>query len=128
LVQNIQRDRPRSNRRGVSDVQKDERHRALQRAKVAINYKVKEYGEMIKLNLDSNAKTIELELMLEGEKEPLHVKVNRYELREENGRYYLIAEDIVTSRAWINTVAAQYLHGQKFEIPEEYAKLLKVVV
>jgi hypothetical protein len=96
--------------------------------KAAINYKVKEYGEMIKLNLDSNAKTIELELMLEGEKEPLHVKVNRYELREENGRYYLIAEDIVTSRAWINTVAAQYLHGQKFEIPEEYAKLLKVVV
>ena len=96
--------------------------------KAAINYKVKAYGEMIGLKLDSESKTIALELMLEGEKEPLHVKVNRYELREEGGRYYLTAEDIVTSRAWINTVAAQYLHGQKFEIPAEYAKLLKVVV
>ena len=45
---------------------------------------------MVRLNLDSELKTIELELMLEGEKEPLH--------------------------------------GQKFEISAEYAKLLKVVV
>ena len=96
--------------------------------KIAINRKVKEYGKMIKLNLDSDNKTIELELMLDGEKEPLHVKVNHYKLSHENGRHYLVAEDIVTSRAWINTVASQYLHGQKFEIPEEYAKLLKVVV
>ncbi len=97
-------------------------------ANIAINHKVKEYGKMLKLNLDSESKTIELELMLDGEKEPLHVKVNHYKLNEEQGRHYLVAEDIVTSRAWINTVASQYLHGQKFEIPEEYAKLLKVVV
>ena len=96
--------------------------------KIAINHKVKEYGKMIKLNLDSDNKTIELELMLDGEKEPLHVKVNHYKLSQENNRHYLVAENIVTSRAWINTVASQYLHGQKFEIPEEYAKLLKVVV
>ncbi len=97
-------------------------------AKIAINHKVKEYGRMVKLNLDSKSKTIELELMLDGEKEPLNVKVNHYALSEERGKHYLVAEDIVTSRAWINTVASQYLHGQKFEIPEEYAKLLKVVV
>jgi hypothetical protein len=96
--------------------------------KVVLNTTLKEYGEMIKFNLDSKAKCIELELMLKGEKEPLYVKVKRYELSREGGRYYLIAEDIVTSRAWINTVAEQYLHGQKFEIPEMYAKLLNVVV
>ena len=96
--------------------------------KIAINRKVKEYGKMLKLNLDSKQKSIEIEVMLDGENEPLHVKVNHYKLIEENGRHYLVAEDIVTSRAWINTVASQYLHGQKFEIPEEYAKLLKVVV
>lgn len=97
-------------------------------AKIAINQKVKEYGKMIKLNLDSECKTIELELMLDGEKESLHVKVNHYKLSQEHDRHYLMAEDIVTSRAWINTVSSQYLHGQKFEIPQEYAKLLKVVV
>ena len=96
--------------------------------KVAINHKVKKYGKMLKLNLDSKNKTIELELMLEGEKEPLLVKINNYTLNEENGSFFLVAKDIVTSRAWINTVVEQYLNGHKFEIPQEYAKLLKVIV
>ena len=94
----------------------------------AINHKIKEFGEMLKFNLDSKTKTIELEIMLDGEKEPLHIKVNKYEISEESGKHYLIANDIVTSRAWINTIASQYLSGQKFEIPSEYASILKVVV
>ena len=94
----------------------------------AINYKIKEFGEMLKFNLDSKTKTIELELMLDGEKEPLHVKINNYELREDGGKYYLVANDIITSRAWMNTVASQYLSGQKLEIPAEYAHMLKLVV
>ena len=95
---------------------------------VAINHKIKEFGDMLKFNLDSKSKTIELEIMLDGEKEPLHVKVNSYRLTEENGKHYLVENDIVTSRAWINSVASQYLSGQKFEIPAEYAKMLKLVV
>ena len=94
----------------------------------AINHKIKEFGEMIKFNLDSKSKTIELEIMLDGEIEPLHVKVNNYRLAEENEKHYLVANDIVTSRAWINSVAFEYLSGQKFEIPAEYAKMLKLVV
>jgi len=94
----------------------------------AINYKIKEFGEMIKFNLDSKTKTIELEIMLDGEKEPLNVKVNSYKLTQEDDKYYLVANDIVTSRAWINTVASQYLSGQKFQIPSEYAQMLKLVV
>jgi len=66
--------------------------------------------------------------MLDGEKEPLHVKINNYELREDGGKYYLVANDIITSRAWMNTVASQYLSGQKLEIPAEYAHMLKLVV
>ena len=93
----------------------------------AINYKIKEFGEMLKFNLDSKTKTIELEIMLEGEKEPLNVKVTQYSIKEEEGKHYLVASDIVTSRAWINTMASQYLSGQKFEIPEQYAKILAMV-
>ncbi len=93
----------------------------------AINYKIKEFGEMLKFNLDSKTKTIELEITLDGEKEPLLVKVNSYELTQEDAKHYLVANDIVTSRAWINSVASQYLSGQKFEIPAEYAKMLKLV-
>ena len=95
---------------------------------VAINLKIKEYGEMLKLNLDSQNKTIEFEVMLKGEKEPLKVFVNNYEISEENGKYYLYAKDIKTSREWINIVAENYLKDEKIEIPEKIAKTLQILI
>ena len=97
-------------------------------AKTFIDSQIKEYGKVLKFNLDSKTKSIELEVMLEGEKEPLHVKINRYEMSEEGGKNYIVISDIVTSRAWINTVATQYLQGKKFEIPSEYASMLKMMI
>jgi hypothetical protein len=96
--------------------------------KTAINTQIKEFGRMLKFDLDSKTKSITLEVMLEGEKEPLEVEVSRYELEEENGKYLLKLYGVKTSRAWINTLVARYLEGRKFDIPAEYAKLLKVVI
>ena len=97
-------------------------------AKMAVNTQLKEYGKMLKLNLNSEEKSIELEVMLEGEKEPLTVKVENYALEEEKGKYFLKIYGVETSRAWINTLASSYLEGKSFEIPAEYAKMLKVIV
>jgi hypothetical protein len=97
-------------------------------AKVAMNTQLKEYGKMLKLNLDSKEKSIELEVMLDGEKEPLTVKVDNYALEEDQGKYFLKIYGVQTSRAWINTIASSYLEGKSFEIPAEYAKMLKVIV
>ena len=97
-------------------------------AKIAINTQIKEYGKMLKLNLDSKEKSIELEVMLEGEKEPLSIKVEHYTLEEENGKFFLKIYGVETSRAWINTIASTYLEGKSFEIPAEHAKILKVIV
>ena len=96
--------------------------------KIAINRYLKEYGKMLKLSLDSENKSIDIEVLLEGETEPLSVKVERYELAEENEKYFLKLYGIETSRAWINTVADTYLEGKAFEIPEEHAKMLKMIV
>ena len=96
--------------------------------KQAINYKLKDIGEMRHFTLDSQKRTIELEIMLDGEKEPLHVNVQHYEITQVGEKHYLVAKDITTSRRWINVMAAQYLSGQKFEIPSEYAAMLKLVV
>ena len=96
--------------------------------KIAINNQIKEYGKMLKLNLDSNNKSIEMEVMLEGEKEPLTVNVQKYEMTQEGKKHFLKIQGVKTSRAWINTVASSYLEGKTFEIPAEYANMLKVVV
>ena len=97
-------------------------------AQLAINTYIKEYGEMLKFNLDSKIKSIDMEVMLEGEKEPLSIYIERYEITETNGEYKMRVYGISTSREWINTVASTYLEGKAFDIPAEYAKLLKVVI
>jgi len=94
----------------------------------AINLKIKEYGEMLSLNLDSKNKTIDFEVMLKGEKEPLKVFVKNYEISEENGKYFLYAKDIETSREWINIVAENYLKGEKIELPEKIANMLQILI
>jgi hypothetical protein len=97
-------------------------------AKIAINNQIKEYGKMLKLNLDSEKKSIEMEVMLEGEKESLTVNVQRYEMTQQGDKHFLKIQGVKTSRTWINTVASSYLEGKTFEIPAEYAKMLKVVI
>lgn len=97
-------------------------------AKIAINYQIKKYGKMLKLNLDSKQKSIEIEVMLDGEHEPLLVHVKNYMMVEEGGRHFLKVYGVSTSRAWINTIASSYLEGKSFEIPAEYTKMLKVII
>ena len=80
-------------------------------AKIAINNQIKEYGEMLKLNLDSEKKSIEMEVMLEGEKEPLTVTVEKYAMTQEGEKHFLKIQGVKTSRAWINTVASSYSAG-----------------
>ena len=100
----------------------------LKAARFAINNHIKEYGTMLKLNLNSDTKSIEMEIMLDGEKEPLALKVKKYDMIEENGKHFLKVQGVSTSRAWINVVASTYLEGKRFEIPAEYAAMLKVIV
>ena len=95
--------------------------------KQAVNYKLKEIGEMLKFNLDSERKTIELEILLDGEKETLHVTIHHYAIMQEGDKHFLVAKKIITSRKWMNTMAEQYLAGKKLEIPNEYASMLKLV-
>ena len=83
---------------------------------------------MLNLKLDSKNKTIEFEVELKGEKEPLKVYVNEYVVSEEDGKYYLYAKDIKTSREWINIVAENYLKGEKIEIPEKIAKMIQILI
>jgi hypothetical protein len=97
-------------------------------SKTAANSLMKEYGRMLRLDLDSAKKCISMEVMLEGEAEPLHINISCYELSEEEGEYFLKLYGVETSRTWINTFAAAYLEGKAFKIPAEYAKFLKVVV
>jgi len=94
-------------------------------AQVALNRYISDFGKLLSLRLDSKHKSIALEIMLDGESEPLSVSIAHYKLYEEKGHFRLSVRGITTSRRWLDTVAASYLEGKTFEVPDAYAKIAK---
>ena len=94
-------------------------------ARVAMNQHISEYGEIVKLNLNSKFKTMDMEIQLDGEDECINIQVEHYEITEENT---LRISGVTTSKAWITTLAHTHLEGKFFDVPDEYAKMLKAVI
>ena len=102
---------------------------ALSSAILAIlNAKLKKFGKISNLKLNTKNKKIELKIGLKGELEPLIVTVHRYEIKEVDKKHYLITHNIDTSREWINLVAQEYFSNEKFEIPQKYLKTIKAII
>ena len=97
-------------------------------AQMAINTQIEAYGKVRSLYLDSKNKTIELEVLLEGEHEVLKVHVGHYELTEIDSHHQLKVNRVTISRAWINKLLSTYLERRTFDVPGEYTKMLKVVI
>jgi hypothetical protein len=91
--------------------------------KFAFNLKMQRYAYMLKLDINPEDKTIDLEVLLRGEGTPLQIHIGHYEILTgaESG---IKVSQIHTSREWmtemIQTMAPE--HTVNFN----YAKLLKI--
>jgi len=94
-------------------------------AKIAMNKYMSAYGEIVKLSLNSKFKSMDMEIMLDGEDESVKIQVEHYEITEENS---LRISGVTTSKAWITALAHTHLEGKTFDVPDEYAKMLKAVI
>ena len=93
----------------------------------AFNSRLKKFGKIIHLELESQKRSIEMEILLKGEREPLRAEITRYDILKEEGKYFLTIRKIVTSREWINLLAEEYLEGERIELPEHYGKMLMML-
>jgi hypothetical protein len=83
------------------------------------------YGQATSLKIDSEAKTISLELDLKGEVSPVTIKITDYSITEEAGRFFLGVRHVETSREWLTGLAnSQIGGGKRFEIPEQAGRWL----
>lgn len=82
---------------------------------------------MLNFYIDSRQKTIQFEVFLKGETEPLNVIVQEYEIVSEGAETFIVAKKAVASREWVNTLIHQFVIGQKFLLPDKYASLVKMV-
>jgi len=96
--------------------------------RVAINIKLKGQNRMLKLDIDSKMKSLTASIKLEGEDDILDIEIKRYQLEMIDGKYMLTIEGLHASKPWIETIARSFVEGKSYEIPSEYARLLKTFI
>ena len=102
-------------------------------AKKYVNSKLKGYGEMINLKVDSKNKNIELELLLKGEKEGIFINIEEYEVVSKNDSNYIKFKNISASREWIeiliqNIAIPNFAPEKTIEIDSTYAKIIDLLL
>ncbi len=90
--------------------------------------KLEPYARMIDLKIDSQTKAATIVLQPHGEKEPIRVEIERYEILTTAEGTKLVVRKIKVSRAWMQLLAEQFLLGRSFDIPAEYASGLRLIL
>jgi len=89
---------------------------------------LKPYGTLTKLKLDTAARSIEAEVELNGETQPVRIQIHEYELLEEGDRLFFIIKKVSTSRDWLTALARDFAVGKKFEVPAAARRYLPMIL
>ena len=92
-----------------------------------MNGHIKEYGEVIKLNIDNDRSVAELAIDLKGELETLELNV-KYEVERQGSESMIIVNEAHASKQWIDALLSKYAIGRKIPIHAEFAELLEDVL
>jgi hypothetical protein len=89
---------------------------------------LKPYGTLTQLKLDTTARTIEAELDLKGETQPVRLHVREYEMREKDGKVFVVLKNVHTSRAWLTTLLGDFVVDKELELPDSMKKFLPMIL
>ncbi len=101
------------------------RDRAISAAlKKLLEPRVKRYGRLTRITLDSSQRSLRAEVLLHGETEPVTLSIGRYDMVTEGGRGFLVMHDIRASREWLERLAQDFLEGRTVRIPSALERTL----
>ena len=89
---------------------------------------VEPYGRMLNLSIDSRNKKLRVEILPKGEKEPLAVTIDEYELVMKDGVQSILVKKASASREWVDALVKDFAIGKTIPLPEKYASVLKTVL
>ncbi len=87
-----------------------------------------DYGEVLDFKISSADRNAMLHVLLKGEKEPLTVTIERYELSSDSHGDYIIVQRAHASREWVNAVLRNFLIHKRHKIPAQYSSMAKMVL
>lgn len=87
------------------------------------------YGDMLHFNVDPAQRTISLEMLPKGEKEPVQITLSGYEIVEKDGEpAALRVAGVSASREWIEVALREFVQGQLIALPPKAVPLLKLLL
>ena len=93
-------------------------------AQAFVNQRIARYGEVRTLKLDSRNKTVEVVCHLIGERDPVSIRINNYEIRDVGGKKVLRIGDCTCSRPWLQNLFEDYGRGREVPVPPWAASAL----
>lgn len=83
---------------------------------------------MLNLKIDSENKSLYLEMMLKGESDVIKFEIGEYKIVENGNRTFLQFKQLKTNREWVNILIENYLKINQIEIPQEYKRVLAIAL
>ena len=75
------------------------------------------YGKLTELGIKSRERTIHVEIVLEGEEEPVSIDVERYRVMREASANAVVVERVTASRAWLQNLLEDLLVEKPLPVP-----------
>jgi hypothetical protein len=93
-------------------------------AKSYVNDLIKSYGRVEEFSIDSRSRRIEIRCQLDGEKEPIGICIDEYQLERQEGRVFARIVACTASRPWLQAAIRAHLLGRPLEVPPWMAAAL----
>ena len=87
--------------------------------------KLKRYGELRHLTVNTSKKVLTLEIHLLGESGPLTISQAHYRLEKDGPQMFLIIHDVKISKPWIQHLVEDHFPEARLKVPESLHGLLK---
>lgn len=85
------------------------------------------YGQMLNFQLDSQTKTVTLEILLKGERDPIRVTLAGYEILDGTPPRVQVG-GATASREWLEVLLNQFVVNQPLELPANLVPVLRLLV
>ncbi len=95
--------------------------------KTALNCKLSEIGEILKVDFNSSKKSLSAKLSLKGETSPLDIHLENYNFFQDGNRCLLTIEKIRTSKEWLTCLIDAYLEKMELELPGNLLPIIKLI-
>lgn len=93
-------------------------------AQTFLNQRIARYGEVRTLRLDSKNKSAEVVCQLQGEPEPISIRVESYELRQRDGAVFVQLGRCTCNRVWLENLLNDFGRNREIPLPSWAANAL----